>query len=335
MTTAPKLRRHLVLVMIHEGQNFTIETPLIGKPNMARKRTVQDLTKEAAAVYSSGSVQALLNSVSAQPHNHALPQTHSEQILHLEQKSFIPRVVQTFKTLKLCTPSDISPETQALWIKYNGRVPTTIDARECWGKKRPTDKELFLATYEYLQDPKEVLVIRRGETINDLLAARDAFGQLANPYCWQPIKLIGFQLDILPDGILTFPFPSDIVQRYHPSNLQLMLTPKYSRTTLHLDAADGLSGIVSQTGRKIFATFPNSPYNNSLFKSTGSNEGKLETVGDRLEGGITITITAKDVIDLPANCLHAVWATKGCFLASLDYTTPESVEVYADLLGNR
>ncbi|KFZ13282.1 hypothetical protein V502_06708 [Pseudogymnoascus sp. VKM F-4520 (FW-2644)] len=342
---ASKLRRHLTKILAHEAQNLMVVPVASGRVMRIRKRNVENLPRLTRPTRPTRTprverppptlpldTKQPSSPKQPQPDNQT-PETHQDQIRYMEREKFDLEVIKTFKELKLSTPADISPEVTQLWKDYNSRVPSIIDARRCWAAERPTDAKLFAATIEQLRSPTSTCtVIRRGEPTNDISAAIEAIGQLVYPHRWNPLKLVDLRSDILPDGI--FSLPKGVVHAYEVDNLQVMLTPKYYCTQLHFDNSDGLSSIIGETGLKIFATFPNTPHNTSLFRSTGNNEAKLEMIGPNLEGGLTFPLTSTSVIDLPCNCFHAVWTLEGCFLAALDFTTPASVGVYAHLLSS-
>ncbi|KAK6591461.1 hypothetical protein H4I95_12191 [Botrytis cinerea] len=258
------------------------------------------------------------------------PRNHEEQTLCMEREAFDDNVIGTFRKLNLSTVHDISPEMRELWMKYNGRVPEKLNARRCWTDERPSDAKLFTATVEQIQNSSVTCtIIQRGEP-TDKKEAIQAVAQLAFPDPWNPLKLLDLRLPILTDDILRV--PNDLVCAYEVDNLQVMLTPKYSWAQLHFDNAEGLSGIIGKSGKKIFATFPNSPNNVKLFRSTLGREAKLEEIGSSLEGGLIFTITSEDTIYLPGNCFHAVWTLEGCFLATVDFITPSTIKVYSRII---
>ncbi|CAD6446258.1 6f84c146-6972-41d6-b92b-bd7f8c8dfd45 [Sclerotinia trifoliorum] len=314
---ASRLRRHLKKSKEHEAQQFTIVSEDAGRPPRKNIQNSISSFKSNRRSYSASN----LSTISA----------HEEQILHLEREAFDDNVIRTFQKLNLSTVHDISPEMKELWIKYNGRMPSKLDARRCWTDERPSDAKLFAATIEQIQNSSVTCtVIQRGEPTDEKKAIQ-AVAQLAFPDPWNPLKILDLRLPILRNDI--FMVPNDLVCSYEVDNLQVLLTPKYSWSQLHFDNADGLSSIIGKTGRKIFATFPNSPNNIRLFRSTLGREAKLEEIGPSLEGGLTFTITSDDAIDLPGNCFHAVWTLEGGFLATLDFTTPSTTKGYSRIIS--
>ncbi|KAK6605155.1 hypothetical protein H4I96_05737 [Botrytis cinerea] len=246
----------------------------------------------SSPIYNGGSCQASNLS--------STTSAHEEQTLCMEREAFDDNVIGTFRKLNLSTVHDISPEMRELWMKYNGRVPEKLNARRCWTDERPSDAKLFTATVEQIQNSSVTCtIIQRGEP-TDKKEAIQAVAQLA----FQTLE------------------PTEAV----------MLTPKYSWAQLHFDNAEGLSGIIGKSGKKIFATFPNSPNNVKLFRSTLGREAKLEEIGSSLEGGLIFTITSEDTIYLPGNCFHAVWTLEGCFLATVDFITPSTIKVYSRII---
>ncbi|ESZ92710.1 hypothetical protein SBOR_6922 [Sclerotinia borealis F-4128] len=311
------LRRHLKESKKHKAQQFTIVSEDAGRP--PRK----NIDNSISSSISNGGLCHASNLSST-------TSAHEEQILCMEREAFDDNVIGTFRKLNLSTVHDISPEMKELWIKYNGRVPEKHNARRCWTDERPSDAKLFTATVEQIQNSSVTcIIIQRGEP-TDKKEAIQAVAQLAFPDPWNPLKLLDLRLPILTNDILRV--PNDIAHAYEADNLQVLLTPKYSWTQLHFDNAEGLSGIIGKTGKKIFATFPNSPNNVKLFQSTLGREAKLEEIGSSLEGGLTFTITSDDAIDLPGNCFHAVWTLEGCFLATLDFITPSTIKVYSRII---
>lgn len=240
-----------------------------------------------------------------------------------------------------------------MWIQYNGRVPKKHDARRCWARALPDniDIRLFTETVSLISKCKKdtskaCVVIHRGDP-DFQIDPLTAVAQLYCPDPWNPMKLLDLRLPVLPDGILKAP-PGLKADPDSVDNLQLMLTPKYSWTQLHFgmaltrfgdaplilaDNADGLSIITGKKGKKIFATFPNSPKNSKYIRHTSGREAKLEEIAEYLELGITYTIEAGEAIDLPMNCFHAVWTLEGCFLALIDFTTPDSAKAYSTIIS--
>jgi hypothetical protein len=90
---------------------------------------------------------------------------------------------------------------------------------------------------------------------------------------------------------------------------------------------------MGKEGSKIFTTFPNSIPNMNLLLSTAGKEAALEMIGPHLEGGLTFTVYSGEAIDLPMNCIHKVWTTGGCFLVTMDFTTPNSIKAYSRIIS--
>jgi hypothetical protein len=274
----------------------------------------------------------------------------------MEMAGFDENVIKTFRKLKLSTVDEISPQEKQLWMQRNGRMPRKHDARRCWVRQLPTDVELFAATIDQIQKSKSdsslaCSVVHRGNP-DDRIDPINAVAQLYRPDPWNPLKLLDLRFPIFQDGMLKV--PQDLsVDAYEADNLQIMLTPKHCCTQLHFgtaphslrccihlgfaltiaDNADGLSIILGEGGKKIFATFPNSDKNMELFRSTLGREAKLEEIGQHLEAGLTFTINSNEAIDLPRNCFHAVWTLEGCFLTTMDFTTADSTKGYLQIIS--
>ncbi|PQE14721.1 domain-containing histone demethylation 1 protein [Rutstroemia sp. NJR-2017a BBW] len=311
---ANKLRRHLKGAKYKE-RKLTILEEKVGRPVKERRTNVA------------------CDKLNTNPSSTSTTRScHEEQIEYMEKAGFDMNVVDTFRKLNLSTIEDISPETEQLWKEYNNRLPSTINAKRCWNIDRPSDTELFTATIDFLwKSSRTCSVIQKGEP-TDQRTAIEVIAQLTYPNAFNPLKLVDLRLPMLKQECLAV--PNDLVCSYASDNLQILVTPKYSVSQLHFDNADGLSGIIGESGRKFFATFPNSTRNRKLFRKTLGKEAKLEEIGHDLEGGLIYILTSDNVIDLPAHCFHAVVTLEGCFLATIDFITPRSTKAYTQLISS-
>lgn len=90
---------------------------------------------------------------------------------------------------------------------------------------------------------------------------------------------------------------------------------------------DGLSTTID-TCRKLWFIFPPTSHNLELMKAKLSQNAKLLRIGHQLEGGVVCETAGGQAVYLPAGCIHAVLTLEGGFLASLDFTTRESVQAF-------
>lgn len=281
----------------------------------------------------------------------------------MEDEGFDEDEIKIFRSLKLSSWTQIPDSVQKVWQQYHGRVPQLHDARRCWVFEPPTDSDLFVAAMDQIQnsdtDPSEACSVVHRSELDGKISPKRALAQLHVPDRWNPIKLLGLRLP-LQDGILKL--PQDLGLDVTPAdNLQFMLTPKYSTTGLHLgalsqlyflrslylfyfssalssyvlmiiDNGNGFSIIAGTKGIKIISVFPNSKLNLKLVKSTKGRDTKLQEIGHELEAGITYTIDSSVGIDLEFS-LHAAWTLEGCFLATMDFLRPASVNTYAAVLS--
>ncbi|XMA20767.1 hypothetical protein WAI453_013558 [Rhynchosporium graminicola] len=317
---AASLRRHLRSGK-HKKQNLEITPGLDGRPSIHQASTA--------------SPNILPANPTAKEELPAKPTTKEEQLRWMEKEGILEWQIESFRGLKLQTVDEMLPADEKLWTECNGRVPSKTDAQHCWLKVKPTDTKLFEETLLRITESKgnisKAYSVVRKDGVDGGGNPATVLAQLWNPDAWNTQKLR--DLRILEDDCIAVS-PTFRVEAYQASNLQAMLTPKHSVSQLHFDPADGQSLIVGDKGSKIFALFPSSALNIELMLSTAGKDAALETIGSKLEGGLTFTLSPGEAIDLPQSCFHKVWTIEGCFLATLDFTTPGSIGAYLRIIGS-
>jgi hypothetical protein len=171
----------------------------------------------------------------------------------------------------------------------------------------------------------------RGE-VSTTVDPRTAVAQLYEPRLSNPICLVGFKLPIIADGLLTTPLAlSEFVESFDEADQQILLTPKFCLTDLHLDSADGISVTMGKC-EKVWLCFPPTTHNLQLMQKVEGQKSKLMRIGKDLEGGMIFKTDSTQAIYLPVGTIHAVFTLVGGFLIAIDFTTPTSAKTYAALL---
>jgi hypothetical protein len=118
-----------------------------------------------------------------------------------------------------------------------------------------------------MTDPStSITAFRRGEA-DTKVDPRMAIAQLHDPRDCNHVSLIGFSLASVPDTSFSAPLAlSEFVEPCDESNLQLIFTPKYCFTDLHIDSAEGLSSPMGPCV-KLWLVFPPTPHNLKLMSS--------------------------------------------------------------------
>lgn len=148
------------------------------------------------------------------------------------RESLITAVQQTH----LSDPNHLSDHTKDLWTSTTITWPRILPANEVWMVNPPSITKLILGTLDAIDaakaGPSAFTVYRRGEA-DVKTDPRLAVTQLMEPKESDPMTIIG--LEILPDDALGVPLAlSEFADAYDVSNQQLLLTPKYAHTDLHL-----------------------------------------------------------------------------------------------------
>ncbi|KAI9652353.1 MAG: hypothetical protein M1829_001666, partial [Trizodia sp. TS-e1964] len=110
-------------------------------------------------------------------------------------------------------------------------------------------------------------------------------------------------------------------------------TPTRCFVDLHLDSGrEGLSQTYSDC-KKTWLLFPPTQENLINFARTAGYQDRLLRCGDKLQGGIVLETSSKDVLDIPAGTLHAVFTTAGGFLGGINYSTSEGLGVMSRIIA--
>ena len=214
-------------------------------------------------------------------------------------------------------------------------VPRTFPAVECWDEEcLPSTSKLIISTLNLIESTKDTEgrpydIYRRSEQAPKV-DARLAIAQLVEPSEASPVTIIG--LDILPEGSFHVPvYLSEFVEGVDEANQQLILTPKFAFTDLHLDTSDGISSPLGNC-RKMWLVFPPTAKDLQLMKKADGQRAKLDRIGSQLEVGLTFTTSSTEAIYLPAGCIHAVITLEGGFLVAVDFLTPLSSKPHSAMI---
>ncbi len=253
----------------------------------------------------------------------------------MNRKGFGNASIKSTLAVSLSGSTDVPKEIEMLWNHSTTSLPRILLARDCWDEEHlPTSTKLILSTFDNIDAARATgtcsyTVYRRGES-SATTDPRLAIAQLSNPTNACPVVLIG--LDIVPESVFHVPISlSEFVEGHDESNQQMLLTPKFSLTDLHIDSADGISSPIGQC-KKLWLLFPPTTLNLTLMKEAEGQRAKLQRIGKSLEGGIVATTNSDQAIYLPAGCIHAVVTIQGGFLISIDFTTPLSSKPTAALI---
>jgi hypothetical protein len=140
---------------------------------------------------------------------------------------------------QLSTLNNITPEIRSMWEQSTISLPRVLRAEQCWNPHPLTNKELVLATLDFLNDQSmdsrsTYTVFSRGER-DDSVDPREAIVQLVDPEPTNPVLLTGLRLPLFSNGLFRTPIePSNFVEPYEETNIQPNLTPKYSFVDLHI-----------------------------------------------------------------------------------------------------
>jgi len=146
------------------------------------------------------------------------------------------------RSVRLEALDDISSATSKLWTTNTTTIPLILKSQDCWSSgSPPSHEQILLATLtrigDHQKNPRLVYIPAycRGEK-DTSLDQRLAIAQLSEPRRSNPIALIGFRLpDTLPDSSLRVPESlSTSVEPFGEVNLQIILTPKFWVTDLHI-----------------------------------------------------------------------------------------------------
>ncbi|KAL2073108.1 hypothetical protein VTL71DRAFT_10432 [Oculimacula yallundae] len=255
---------------------------------------------------------------------------------------------QSVEGLQLSTIQGMPPDQQDLWTESTTTWPHIFEADECWKKKAPTSEELIYETLDLITarkaaekrkkvDDYQVYIALYSQGLVDSdLDPRKAIAQLHEPDKSNPVGLIGYRLpkfisDTQP-GLVTPAALSRFVEPFNEDNRQVLCTPKFWTTDLHIDNYDGLSTIIGSC-EKLWIMFPPTRKNLHLMQVADGQRSKLARIGKDLEGGVVLAVDSSQALYIPAGCLHAVFTLHGGFLITMEFTTSISVKVLSSLLN--
>jgi hypothetical protein len=147
--------------------------------------------------------------------------------------------INTLSQMDLSPISAIPAETTRLWVETSTTTPRLFPSSDCWTGPPPSTTQLILSTLNFLSDREpqkiEFTVFHRGEAAPPNIERRLAITQLLEPDRVNPVHFIGFKIPQLRDELLKCPLAlSEYVEPYEESGHQLILTPKYTLSDLHI-----------------------------------------------------------------------------------------------------
>ncbi|CZT10695.1 uncharacterized protein RAG0_15104 [Rhynchosporium agropyri] len=223
--------------------------------------------------------------------------------------------------------TSLSEKVTSLWLGSTTTLPRIFSAAECWDEEHlPSTTKLIVFTLHHIEATKKVsdrtyYVYRRSEQA-PTVDPRLAIAQLVQPAESGPVVLIG--LDIIPKGVFHIPVSlAEFIEGTEEADQQLLLTPNFSFTDLHVDTSNGISSPIGKC-KKLWMVFPPTVKNIGLMKRVDGQRAKLTRIGRSLEGGLVFTTNSNEAIYLPAGCIHAVITFEGGYLIAIDFVTPLS-----------
>jgi hypothetical protein len=150
--------------------------------------------------------------------------------------------------LSLSTMDEITPEMEKMWNKSTITYPQILESDHCWKSQPPTSEELFLKTDDLIaarklaekhgkqDDYKEYCPAFRDGLYDPTLDPRKALFQLYEPKKKNPVAICGYRLpEFIEDSALKPPLAlTKFVEPVNEDNLQILLTPKFWITDLHI-----------------------------------------------------------------------------------------------------
>ncbi|CZT44029.1 uncharacterized protein RSE6_04150 [Rhynchosporium secalis] len=223
--------------------------------------------------------------------------------------------------------TSLSEKVTSLWLGSTTTLPRIFSAAECWDEEHlPSTTKLIVFTLHHIEATKKVsdrtyYVYRQSEQA-PTVDPRLAIAQLVQPAESGPVVLI--DLDIIPKGVFHIPVSlAEFIEGTEEANQQLLLTPNFSFTDLHVDTSNGISSPIGKC-KKLWMVFPPTVKNIGLMKRVDGQRAKLTRIGRSLEGGLVFTTNSNEAIYLPAACIHAVITFEGGYLIAIDFVTPLS-----------
>jgi hypothetical protein len=151
------------------------------------------------------------------------PEGSVAAVLSSSLQGFSESLVKKVMDIELCLPSSIPTSTEALWTSSTTSCPQILLSKDCWNIDIPSTTQLIFSTL-------------------DVIAAAKAGGnatysvfKLVEPKATNPVSLLGLDVGCMPDNAISPPLAlSEYVEPFDVSDQQLLLTPKYAHTDLHL-----------------------------------------------------------------------------------------------------
>jgi hypothetical protein len=150
--------------------------------------------------------------------------------------------------LSLSTVDEMTPEIKEMWKQSTVTYPQIFKSAHCWKDEPPTKRKLFLETLKLIDarklaektgtedDYKAYCPAYANDEYDSSLDPREAIFQLCDPNKQNPIAICGYRLpELLADSALRAPKAlTKNVEPFAEDNLQILLTPKFWITDLHI-----------------------------------------------------------------------------------------------------
>jgi hypothetical protein len=161
---------------------------------------------------------------------------------------FDSSVYRMLQDITLSTPEEASLETKELWTSATATRPQTFESRFCWRSYPPSGVDLIIRTCNSIAARKQAEAKGTADDYEDYVPAFSkslydenldpltAIAQLSHPDITKPAALVGYRLpDLVPDGSLVCPEAlTQFVEPFKEENLQILLTPEFWVTDLHI-----------------------------------------------------------------------------------------------------
>ncbi|PVH83869.1 hypothetical protein DL98DRAFT_652299 [Cadophora sp. DSE1049] len=264
-------------------------------------------------------------------------------------EEFGTAIKNIIEDVTLTTLMTMNKSQMDLWNGSTTTWPQIFRAEECWKKKSPSSEELILETLDLIAarkaaekrnkvDDYKVYIVPYSQGLVDSdMDPRKAIAQLHEPDKSNPVGLIGYRLPkFMPDvnpGFVTPAALTKFVEPFNEENRQVLLTPKFWATDLHIGIQ--LRRVIHshRNMREALAYVSSYAKESQAHESADGQRSKLERIGKDLEGGLMIHADSTQALYIPAGCIHAVYTLHGGFLVTLEFTTPRSVKVLSALLN--
>jgi hypothetical protein len=167
------------------------------------------------------------------------PEGSVAAVLSSSLQGFSESLVKKVMDIELCLPSSIPTSTEALWTSSTTSCPQILLSKDCWNIDIPSTTQLIFSTLDVIAAAKAggnatYSVFKRGE-LDTKVDPRTPIAQLVEPKATNPVSLLGLDVGCMPDNAISPPLAlSEYVEPFDVSDQQLLLTPKYAHTDLHL-----------------------------------------------------------------------------------------------------